>query len=173
MESNRENVHSIELVEFYLDSSFVSFGPLRGRILPVYTEIINKLLSIKDFLSTGLMESNPENVHSIELVEFYLDRSFVSFGPLRGRILPVYTEIINKLLLIRDFLSIGLTESNREGVHSIELVEFYLDPSFVSFGPLRWRILPGFTKIHQILCGFFIVISGFWCHRRTFEEVNS
>ena len=136
-ESNREGVQSIELVELYLDPSFVSFGPLLERILPGYTKIINKSLLIRDFLSTGLMELNRKGVHSIELVKFYLDRSFVSFDPLRGRILPVYAKIINKLLLIRDFLSTGLMESNRKDVHSIELVEFYLDPLFVSFDPLR------------------------------------
>ena len=48
-----------------------------------------------------------------------------------------------------------------KGVHSIELDEFYSSPSFVFVGPLRGRILPGFTKIHGILwlfswfCEFF------------------
>ena len=45
-----------------------------------------------------------------------------------------------------------------KGVHSIELDEFYSGPSFIFAGPLRGRILPGFTKIHRILWVFLMVL---------------
>ena len=88
-------MYRIELDEFYIGPSFVCVGPLRGRILLGYTEIINYYLLIKGFLSEGLMESCSKGVHSIELDEFYSGPSFVFAGPLRGRILPGYTEISN------------------------------------------------------------------------------
>ena len=44
-----------------------------------------------------------------------------------------------------------LMELSWKGVYSIELDEFYSGLSFVSVGPFRGRILPGFTKIHRIL----------------------
>ena len=50
------------------------------------------------------------------------------------------------LLFIKGFLREILMESCCKGVHSIELDEFYSDPSFVSVGPLRGRILPGHTE---------------------------
>ena len=62
------------------------------------------------------------------------------------------------LLLIKIFLSESFTESCSKCVHSIELDEFYSDPSFAFVGPLRGRILPRFTKIHPILWVFFMVL---------------
>ena len=59
-------------------------------------------------------------------------------------------------------------ESCSKGIHSIELDEFYVGPSFVFVGPLRGRILPEFKKIHRILwfCEFFGRIGG------SFEKTN-
>ena len=62
------------------------------------------------------------------------------------------------LLLIKGVLSESLMQSCSKGVHSIELDQFYSDPSFVFVGPLRGRILAGFTKIHRILWVFFMVL---------------
>ena len=82
------------------------------------------------------------------------------FRPKLG--LPFHQSFAEKtsnylLLLIKGFLSESFTESCSKGVHSIELDEFYSDPSFVFVGLLRGRILPGFTKIHRILCSYFMV----------------
>ena len=41
-----------------------------------------------------------------------------------------------------------------KGVHSIELNEFYRNPSFAFVGLLPGRILSGLTKIHRILWFF-------------------
>ena len=41
------------------------------------------------------MKPCPKGVHSIEFDDFYSGPSFVFVGPLRGRILPGYTETTN------------------------------------------------------------------------------
>ena len=63
---------------------------------------------------------------------------------------------------MKGFLSETLMQSCFQGVRSIELDDFYSDPSFVIVGPLRRRILPAFTKIHRILwfCEFFGRVGG-------------
>ena len=59
-------------------------------------------------------------------------------------------------------------ELSWKGVHSIELDEFYVGPSFVFVGRLRGRILPEFTKINRILwfSEFFGRVGG------SFEKTN-
>ena len=96
---------------------------------PPKIQIPSKIRILKGICILGghpSMELERDGVHSIELIKFYLFVWVSAFGPLNGRIVVDFTI---KSRILEGFCILGehpSMEMERDGVHSIELVEFYL-----------------------------------------------
>ena len=92
------------------------------------------------------MESGQRGMHSIELVELYLESCNSMLERVPERIAKGFTEKPQVLGLQWPQLFCYSAETGQRGVHSIELIELYLESCTSTLERVPERIAKGFSK---------------------------
>ena len=103
------------------------------------------------------MKTDSKGIHSIELFKLYLESCFTLLERTPERIATGFSKTHQILGLCGWPVVEGSIEMSQRGVHSIELVEFYLESYFSTLESARGRIATSFPENNDVFAVFFTV----------------